>query len=84
MFSVNSNLLLTSNHRELGDAVGFGLSDPIIRMSINPPVDFLHEDGNQSQRTSQRVRTLNPVWDPPERFNFLITSDDRAKVIISA
>ena len=63
----------------LGTAVGGGLADPIVRLSMIPDVPGI---GNQSQRTSRLVRTLNPEWKPPQYFHFIVV-DDSSKILLS-
>ena len=59
-----------------------GLSDPIVYLSIDDPVDE-NIVGEQSQRTSLVLTTLNPEWKPPEVFQFLLYDVDEERISLS-
>lgn len=61
------------------DAIA-GLADPYFQLKIYP-ADLLA--GEQNQKSSIKPRTLNPVWDPAERFQFICSNMSDTKIILS-
>jgi len=59
-----------------------GLSDPIVYMCVDNPV-VQNVAGEQEQRTSLVLTTLNPVWTPPEVFQFLLADPTEEKISIT-
>lgn len=55
-------------------------SDPYVIFSVRP-----NQEGcdSQEQFSSCKANNLNPVWAPPEKFQFIITDPSRARLIIS-
>jgi hypothetical protein len=70
--------VLSANNLSAGSLLG-GLADPIVKLSVTPKVDPM---GAQSQRTSRCLRTLDPVWEPPEIFQFIV--EPTSRIIFSA
>lgn len=59
-----------------------GLSDPIVYMCVdNPAIENVA--GEQEQRTSLVLTTLDPVWTPPEVFQFLLADPTQEKISIT-
>ena len=57
-----------------------GTSDPYVELTLKPgdPVA-----GEQHQRTTARARTLDPKWDPPERFQFIVSNLETSRIVMS-
>lgn len=70
--------VFSANDLSPGHLLG-GMADPIVKLSVAPVLDPV---GAQSQRTSRRLRTLDPVWEPPETFQFIVQPSSR--IILSA
>ena len=58
----------------------YGTSDPYVELVLRPgdPVA-----GEQNQHTSARSRTLEPKWDPPERFQFIVSNLETSRIVLS-
>ena len=57
-----------------------GLSDPYFELTLKPgdPVA-----GEQHQRSTAKSRTLEPVWEPPERFQFIVSNLENSRIVLS-
>lgn len=42
-----------------------------------------HVAGEQMQRGTMKVDTLNPSWEPPERYHFFVTPGPEPKILLS-
>mmetsp|Transcript_3660 Transcript_3660/g.5668 ORF Transcript_3660/g.5668 Transcript_3660/m.5668 type:complete len:192 (+) Transcript_3660:257-832(+) len=59
-----------------------GLADPIVQLSV----ENMHPDnpvGEQLQRTSVVLTTLNPSWKPPERFQFILQDASTENILLN-
>jgi Ca2+-dependent lipid-binding protein len=55
-------------------AVDFrGKSDPYVKLTI---------PGNEAKQTSIKLSTLNPKWEPPERFDFVVCDSSTSTLMI--
>lgn len=66
----------------IGPPAESGLSDPVVKLQISPPLSLFEADGAQSQRTSRCVGTLNPHWVPAESFRFIVDETFRTLKIL--
>jgi hypothetical protein len=57
-----------------------GSSDPFVEMFLRPADK---SGGAQKQRSSHKPRTLNPRWEPPEKFNFICCDLSFTRIVIS-
>jgi hypothetical protein len=57
-----------------------GLTDAYVELKILPP-DLIA--GNQTQVSSIRPSTLSPQWQPPERFQFVVSKVNETRVVLS-
>jgi hypothetical protein len=57
-----------------------GTSDPYVVFRVLPEVVA---GKNQRQNSSIKASTLNPTWEPSERFDFLVNEPAHARLIIS-
>jgi hypothetical protein len=55
-------------------------ADPFVQMSIRPADDHA---GDQKQTSSKKSRTLNPRWEPPERFQFIVGNPKSTRLVVS-
>ena len=56
------------------------LSDPFLEMKITPGDDIA---GEQIQSGTLQPSTLNPKWEPPERYRMLMTGTREHKLVLS-
>jgi hypothetical protein len=57
-----------------------GLSDPYFELSLKPGEPVA---GEQHQRSTAKSRTLEPKWDPPERFQFIVSDLENSRIVLS-
>lgn len=57
-----------------------GNSDPYVEFSLKPADKFAQD---QQQHSTVKSRTLNPRWDPPERFQFITSTVESSRIVIS-
>ena len=57
-----------------------GLSDPFVEFKLIPKDNLA---GDQLQRSSNKTSTLNPRWEPAERFQLIASKKESQKVIMS-
>jgi hypothetical protein len=59
----------------------FRANGPFFEISIRPEQELT---GDQTYRSSHRPPTTEPRWEPPEKFEFVVTDLTDAKIIIGA
>lgn len=65
----------------LPESGGLVSPDPYVELAMRPG-DFTA--GDQAQRSTSRPRTTSPRWEPPERFQFIISDPDTpSKIVLS-
>jgi hypothetical protein len=57
-----------------------GSSDPFVEFFLRPADKSA---GAQKQRSSHKPRTLNPRWEPPEKFNFICSDLSLTRIVVS-
>lgn len=55
-------------------------SDPYVELKLRPSDKYA---GEQIKSTSKRPQTLNPIWEPPEKFQFIVSDIKKSKIIFS-
>lgn len=74
------NIMVIKGSRIPGGDPITKLSNPYLDIRVSPPdVDY----GAQKMRGSNKTTTINPEWNPPERFQFRLTDLSRGKFIFS-
>mmetsp|Transcript_5028 Transcript_5028/g.7683 ORF Transcript_5028/g.7683 Transcript_5028/m.7683 type:complete len:292 (+) Transcript_5028:70-945(+) len=67
--------------RDLASAETFsGMSNPYFEMMLKPADKYA---GEQQQRSTAKHRTLNPRWEPAERFQFVVSDMETSRIVIS-
>lgn len=63
------------------EGVGFSnTADPYVEMRLSPPDGIA---GEQVKTTSKRPQTITPQWDPPEKFQYIVSNIAKSKVVFS-
>lgn len=57
-----------------------GSSDPFVEFFLRPAEK---NAGAQKQRSTHKPRSLNPRWEPPEKFKFICTDLSFTRIVIS-
>jgi len=61
--------------------IGFAnTAEPYVEMRLSPPDSIA---GEQIKITSKRPQTILPEWDPPEKFQFVVSNISKSKVVLS-
>ena len=55
-------------------------SDPLFEFKVRPADK---KAGEQLQRSTYKPSTLDPIWEPPEKFQFIVSTPKNARIIIS-
>lgn len=65
----------------LPESGGLLSPDPYVELAMRPGD---HIAGDQSQRSTSRPRTIEPKWEPPERFQFIVSDPEAtARIVLS-
>jgi hypothetical protein len=63
------------------EGVGFSnTADPYVEMRLAPPDGVA---GEQVKITSKRPQTITPEWDPPEKFQYIVSNVHKSKIVFS-
>jgi hypothetical protein len=55
-------------------------SEPFVEFFLRPADK---KAGPQNQRSSHKPRTLNPKWEPPERFQLICSDVAGSRIVVS-
>ena len=66
--------------------VVLALSDPYFQISLVPPDPFVEFcwTKEQIEITAVEPRTLEPVWDPPNKFQMIVSTVEKSRIVLAA